>query len=562
MTLRKKLLLSFSIVNICLLIVAGLGIGSLVKTNNAYEEILEKRVDILIEMHEVIEIVYDEQKSGRGYFLYNDPIYMDNFEKRAKDFNTKTDDILKEATNEDVKKIIREIVDLHSEYNSELTDAANAMNSGTITREQALVEVKQAGSIGTEFAKKADEALQLQTDLVKQDRDNVKKSSQTTLVVIIIVTVLAAISAIIIAVLTSRSITGPINRLRENADQTAQGDLTSEDLQATTKDEIAALIKSFNSMKHNLRTVLTNIQTMAHRIGNATNQLSTSGEETARASNDMAVQIQEIAEHAEQSSYITKEAASAMEEMAVAVQRIAENTSEISDISADTARESVDGRAAVDSAIQQMQSIQLTVGQLAQVISHLNERSSQIGEITEVISAISAQTNLLSLNAAIEAARAGEQGKGFAVVAEEIRKLAEQSSRSTEEIAKLISEIQIETTNAVQAMEQGTDEVEKGVTVVEHAGDSFSQINGLIQKVASQIEEVSAASEELSASVEEVTASVQDVAAQSSDVSNATQSVAAGSEELLATMEEVEKRLEELNVVVKEMNQETDRFTL
>ncbi|WP_062199924.1 methyl-accepting chemotaxis protein [Massilibacterium senegalense] len=562
MTLRKKLLISFSIVNICLLIVASLGIGSLMKTNKAYENILEKRVDILFEMHQLIEIVYDEQKTNRGYFLYNDQMYMDDFYKLTKEFEKTSDEILKNATNEDIKQIMYEIIDLHNQYNKEIEDAVNAMNNGTMTREQALEEVKQAGEIGIEFAAKADKAVQLQTDLVKQDRDNVTKSSQTTLVAIIVVTVLAAIVAIVIAFTTSRSITVPINRLRENADQTADGNLTSEDLQATTKDEIAALVKSFNSMKHNLRTVLTNIQMMAHRVGNATGQLATSGEETVKASNDMATQIQDIAEHAEQSSYTTKEAASAMEEMAVAVQRIAENTSEISDISADTARESVDGRAAVDSAIQQMQSIQLTVGQLAQVISHLNERSSQIGEITEVISAISAQTNLLSLNAAIEAARAGEQGKGFAVVAEEIRKLAEQSSRSTEEIAKLISEIQLETSNAVQAMEQGTNEVEKGVTVVEHAGGSFSQINGLIQKVASQIEEVSAASEELSASVEEVTASVQDVAAQAGDVSNATQSVAAGSEELLATMEEVEKRLEELNGIVREMNQETDRFTL
>ncbi|HSH24095.1 MAG TPA: methyl-accepting chemotaxis protein, partial [Massilibacterium sp.] len=417
MTLRKKLLLSFSIINICLLIVAGLGIGSLVKTNNAYEEILEQRVDNLIHMHQLNEFVAEEQKAARGYFLYNDKAYMDEFNKMTTEYEKVTKTILGNVKNGEIEEKIKTLDSLNTQYNEQLTKAAQAKANGTMTPEQALAEVKKAGEIGVEFAETADETLTLQEQLVQKDRDQVTKSSKTTLIIIIIITVLASLIAIVIAIMTSRSITLPMIRLRESAEQTASGDLTSADLEATTKDEVADLVHAFNRMKQNLRNVLTNIKSMSQQVAAATSQMATNGEETTKASNEIAEQIQGIAENAEQSSYTTKEAASAMEEMAIAVQRIAENTSEISDLSADTARESTDGKEAVESAIDQMKSIQDTVGKLAQVISHLNERSSQIGEITEVISAIAAQTNLLSLNAAIEAARAGEQGKGFAVVA-------------------------------------------------------------------------------------------------------------------------------------------------
>ena len=137
-----------------------------------------------------------------------------------------------------------------------------------------------------------------------------------------------------------------------------------------------------------------------------------------------------------------------------------------------------------------MESINNNVDTLALVVEGLGKRSFEIGAITEVITAIADQTNLLSLNAAIEAARAGEHGRGFAVVSDEVRKLAEQSAQSAQQISQLITLIQEETKKAVKSMEKVSTEVEQGTSAVNEAGKSFNQIQATVNDVTLQVEEV------------------------------------------------------------------------
>jgi methyl-accepting chemotaxis protein len=196
------------------------------------------------------------------------------------------------------------------------------------------------------------------------------------------------------------------------------------------------------------------------------------------------------------------------------------------------------------------------------MIKLLGNHSQKIGKILEVISQISDQTNLLALNAAIEAARAGEHGRGFAVVADEVRKLAEESKHSADQIADLIATIQNDTARAVNIMEKGNTEVQNGLQVVDTAGQSFQQILQSIQGVTSQIQEVAATSQEISASSEEITASVEEVASIASEAAASTNQVATSAETQLASIQEITQSINELSKLALDLQDTVNQFKM
>ncbi|WP_368483347.1 methyl-accepting chemotaxis protein [Paenibacillus amylolyticus] len=194
------------------------------------------------------------------------------------------------------------------------------------------------------------------------------------------------------------------------------------------------------------------------------------------------------------------------------------------------------------------------------VIEELSNHSQEIGLMVESISEISAQTNLLSLNAAIEAARAGEHGRGFEVVATEVRKLSDQSAKSAEQISTLVAAINKGMSDAMQSMGEVTAEVQEGIELVHRAGGTFEEIREAVSNVAGQTQEVSASIEQMAAGVEQINVSMKTIMEVTENAAAGTEEVSATSEEQLSAMQEIASAANDLSSMAEELQQSLSQF--
>ncbi|SEP36653.1 methyl-accepting chemotaxis protein [Propionispora vibrioides] len=357
----------------------------------------------------------------------------------------------------------------------------------------------------------------------------------------------------------AKQITQPLESLAGNFKALSEGDLT---VQAVVKgeDEFAVLAKGFNYMINNLHNIIRQLRANAETVASSSEQLTASAEQSAQASSHIAESSMKLAEGSEKQISSIDAATTSINEMAAGIQHIAANTQSVTAASEATANAAQSGGKTVEAAVQQMDVISRTVMESAEVVSKLGERSKEITQIVDTISSIAGQTNLLALNAAIEAARAGEQGRGFAVVADEVRKLAEQSQDSAKQIAELITEIQRETDRAVQVMQDGTREVKNGSKAVDTAGQSFTEITGLISQVSAQITDMSAAIQQIAAGSQEVVTAVNRIDEIGNQSVEEIANVSAAAEQQSASMEEIASSSSHLAKLAQELDQLIHKF--
>ncbi|WP_409343512.1 methyl-accepting chemotaxis protein [Paenibacillus sp. MBLB4367] len=388
-------------------------------------------------------------------------------------------------------------------------------------------------------------------------------AGQTHIFKVIILTLAACVAVgFLFSLLFARHIARPLVRVTAETRRIADGDLTETELRIRNNDEIGRLAGMFGQMRGSLRQLVNQIGGSSDQVSGRTARLSASIQEITQASNQIASSIHDISAATHTQASNVEESANAMEEMAAGIQRIAETSSSALEVSESTAREAEQGQQQIKLSIRQMDALRTTVNDLAGVIRLLDDRSHQIGDIVQAITEIADQTNLLALNAAIEAARAGESGKGFAVVATEVRKLAERSSQSAQQVAELIAVIQDNISFAVKEMARSDQEVNTGVESVTNSGIAFEHILLATKQVVEHIQEASAASEQMSASAQQVAASLQDMRKMAGESASAAQTISGFTEEQLAAMEEVESASKAISGMALELQQAAHRFKL
>jgi methyl-accepting chemotaxis protein len=396
--------------------------------------------------------------------------------------------------------------------------------------------------------------------LVAQKEAVYQQEVKNRIIVILSSTLLSITIAALVAMYLSKRIADPIVNVVTSVQEVANGNLAVKNIEVTTKDEIGQLSTAFNMMVANLRRLIKEVSQSAELVAASSQQLTAGAEQTATAVNQVAETVVTVAQGAENQLQAVNETMSIVEEMSAGIQQIAANANNVASVADKTSHSAHDGKAAVGSAIRQMENIEKTVVSSAEVVTKLGERSKEIDEIVNVISGIAGQTNLLALNAAIEAARAGEQGRGFAVVAEEVRKLAEQSQGAAKQISTLIGEIQSETEHAVVTMKEGTREVKVGMEVVNTTGQAFNTIADMVNQLSTQIKEISAASQQMAGGSQQIVAAMRRIDGISKETAAQTQTVSAATEEQAASMEEIASSSQSLAKLAEQLQNGVSRF--
>lgn len=292
-----------------------------------------------------------------------------------------------------------------------------------------------------------------------------------------------------------RNSLAPLKDLREGLRKVGEGDLSIK--LKERPDDIGIINAYFNTTIETFKGIIDKVKQTAEQVSSSSQELSASTEENSMAVQEIASSIESLRVGAQSQETSVQQCLGIVHGMENKVEEITRAAKQVAVASEGMEQHSIEGNEVIGQIINQMSLIQNAVKDLSSIIYSLETRSKEISDIVTVITGISNQTNLLALNASIEASRAGAAGRGFAVVADEVRKLAEQTETSAKDIAKLISETQAETEEAVVSMQKGSKEVESGISLVQSSGAFFEKISKSAHSVKNQVKAVSGNSSDI-----------------------------------------------------------------
>lgn len=352
----------------------------------------------------------------------------------------------------------------------------------------------------------------------------------------------------------------PLDALTQSAQHIANGDLTKTIPAVTAKDEVGVLTTVFSKMAANLQRILTAVNESSERVAASSDELLVNAEQSATSSQQVGETIRQIAVHSHVQQTQMNETIAALQEVTTGIQHVASAAEDVTNVSTHAQQNAENGKAYIAKAVEQMDDIDEAVQQSLHTVEQLTHESAQIEQFVTAITQIADQTNLLALNAAIEAARAGEAGKGFAVVADEVRKLAEQSNSSAEQIVSLIGSLQNGIHAMTNNMQHVSTKVHAGVVGVTETGKSFEEILHTTSEVSNQIMSVSAVAEQMSASAQQMFATFETLQhAAATTTANTVQSASVVKQQT-SMMHDITNSAQQLALLAEELNNEVNKF--
>ena len=459
-----------------------------------------------------------EMSGARGFALSGAEEQQQEYQDGKKQIADIMDKLTKAQMDDEEKKIVSRMQQFSDQFGAKTAKAIELRRNG---KEKEAAQLLFSGDM-----------IETQTALAnaikefddKQNKDREKSISEQSAAddraetMALVLAGVGILLGLVVAAVIVRSITGAIARMVALIQEVAANNLAAEDMQITSEDEIGKAGAALNGMKNSLSDMILAITENAAQVAASSEELSSTSQQITANSEETTAQAKVVSEAGGQVNTNLQTLSSGAEEMNATIGEIAKNATE-------AARVAGEAVAAAESA--------------NQTVSRLGDSSVEIGKVIEVITSIAQQTNLLALNATIEAARAGEAGKGFAVVANEVKELAKQTAKATEEIKQKITVIRDNTSGAVAAI---------------------GGIKGVIDKISHISTVIATAVEEQSATTSEMTRNVSEAAHGASTISDNIKGVAEAAQSTSTSVGEAQTATEHLARMANQLRELVGRF--
>jgi len=498
-------------------------------TLNFLHKMMEDPLEIKVYISEIVN-AKDAIDAEDGVFtLVN---YAEKLTKKANTLlngGTYKSDALVKLNNKEVRERLTMLLDVTQQM-IDSSDKLQTIRLLTIEQEQDLA--KQIVELETDVAETESQLSSL-TKSAKAKMDagvaTILSISSKVMTTTAIVLVIVVILAIVVGLYSARQITKPLRKIMNVAESIKNGNLMCGEICHTSKDEFGALTNSINKMQNSLCALVNNIT-------RSTSYLSTTSDQAT----DL---MHKMHDNLNNTNLEMAAAASAAEELSSSTVNIIESV-QVGIKEVQTAKDKVlSGNSGLQTSIRQVSSVASNLSGVADSLSELKEASQGITNIVSIIVDIAEQTNLLALNAAIEAARAGEAGRGFAVVADEVRKLAEKTGTSTQEISTMVATIQNNVQGVVDVVHNGIEEVESSSEAITHVGENFEEVVAQMEAAAGTVEPILNIIEQQSEAISNITLTVTNVSNASEESKHIVEEVNIFSEKLAELAHDLQEKV-------------------
>ncbi len=458
---------------------------------------------------------------------------------------------------EEMKKITEDFEGHVAYYEDGIKEAVKENKAGR--KEMSYIMFDNAGVNRERAVKLLDRLVNMNTEMAEKDellgRATYNKSTSLMLMLLLA----CILVSIIVTYYVTRSIKKPVAEAMKLANSIAEGDLTKR-IDSKSKDEIGRLIQSLNETAGSLQNVI-------HKVLKSSGTVTYASQQLSAAMAESNVSMQEIAEGITQIAEGNDGNITAIGQISAAINNISNRAiaaAESSKLAVETSKEvkvsAEKGGELVLNVSDSIDSVRIASGEISDIMVELEKSSYEINQAVELITGISEQTNLLSLNAAIEAARAGEQGRGFAVVADEVRALASQSKEASKRIEDMVKAIQANCTAAKEKTINSDKLIKNSFSAASETSSYIMNIIEKINAIAAQIHEIDIAAAQQSSATKDISASIDSMAGNIESQASSSQQISATAQQQTGSIEEIGATAEELAVMASELNNIVSRF--